>query len=111
MAAPTTVKIPSIQAEEQLRKIVQREVDLYAANSLQGYTCTIMDDDQQHYVALHIPSHPPEFLPSIIVMARIIGDKIVIDVDNTDKPLVDALMQNAGIPRERIILAYQGEIA
>jgi hypothetical protein len=90
---------------------VRHEVNLYAANSLQGETYAIMDDAKQLYVALHIPHYPPEFPPSIIVMARIVGDAIMIDVDNTDKPLVDALMHNAGIPRKQIILTYQGETA
>jgi hypothetical protein len=43
-------------------------------------------------------------------MARVVGDSIVIEVDTTDKPLVDALTGNQNIPREKIILAYAGEI-
>jgi hypothetical protein len=42
-------------------------------------------------------------------MARVVGDKIFIDEDTTDKPLYEALMANAGIPREQIVLAYAGE--
>jgi hypothetical protein len=33
---------------------------------------------------------------------------VIVEVDNTDKPLVDALVQQ-GIPREQIVLAYAGE--
>jgi hypothetical protein len=102
------ISAPHIKTE--LKEIVRREVDLYAANSLQGYTYPVLDDDNQHYTALHISHYPPEFPPSIIVMARVVNDKIIIEVDNTDKPLVNALMQNAGIAREDIILAYAGEM-
>jgi sulfur carrier protein ThiS len=42
-------------------------------------------------------------------MARIVADKIVIEADNMDKPLLDALLQR-GIPREQILLAYNGDI-
>ncbi|MDX2140626.1 MAG: element excision factor XisI family protein [Chloroflexota bacterium] len=35
-------------------------------------------------------------------------DSVVIERDMNDKPLVDALVQ-AGVPREKIILAYAGE--
>jgi hypothetical protein len=43
-------------------------------------------------------------------MARVVGDKIIIEEDRSfDKPLHEALMGNAGIPREQIILAYAGE--
>jgi hypothetical protein len=39
---------------------------------------------------------------------QIVGDKIVIEADFTDKPLYKALL-NQGIPRDQIILAYAGE--
>jgi hypothetical protein len=42
------------------------------------------------------------------LIVRMIGDIIVIDRDNNNKPLVDALLQ-AGVPREQIVLAYAGE--
>jgi hypothetical protein len=42
------------------------------------------------------------------LIIRIIGDKIVIEEDRDSDPLYEALMQ-AGIPREKIILAYAGE--
>jgi hypothetical protein len=37
-----------------------------------------------------------------------ISIQIVIEMDDSNKPLVDALLQ-AGIPRSKIILAYAGE--
>ena len=41
-----------------------------------------------------------------------VDEKIIIEEDTTtDKPLYDALMFNAHIPREQIILAYAGEKA
>jgi sulfur carrier protein ThiS len=45
----------------------------------------------------------------VVVMARLLGDKIVIEEDTTDKPLLDALLQR-GVPRESILLAYDGDI-
>jgi hypothetical protein len=43
------------------------------------------------------------------VLAQVVGDKVIILEDRTDKPLYEALMINGGIPREQIILAYAGE--
>jgi hypothetical protein len=43
-----------------------------------------------------------------MVMAHIEGDVVIIDEDLTDRPLVEALVR-AGIPREKIVLAYTGE--
>lgn len=44
------------------------------------------------------------------MIALLVGDKIIIEEDGTDKPLVDALLQR-GVPRDQIILAYRGEQA
>ena len=43
-----------------------------------------------------------------LTMARIVGNRVVIEEDMTDKKLVDALLQR-GILRDQIILAYEGE--
>jgi hypothetical protein len=42
------------------------------------------------------------------LVVRLIGEKVIIERDVNDKPLVDALLQ-AGIPRGQIVLAYAGE--
>ena len=44
----------------------------------------------------------------VVVAARIINDKVIIDEDITDRPLWRELVR-AGIPREQIILTYAGE--
>lgn len=54
------------------------------------------------------PDYPGAYSVAIMMMAHIEGDYIVIDADNTDRPLYEGLMQ-AGIPREKIIFAYAGE--
>lgn len=45
----------------------------------------------------------------VSILARIVGQRVIIERDVTNKPLVDALMQ-AGVPREQIVLAYAGEM-
>jgi hypothetical protein len=42
------------------------------------------------------------------LVARIMGDFVIIEHDMNEKPLVDALIQS-GIKRSQIILAYAGE--
>jgi len=44
----------------------------------------------------------------VSLLVRILGETIVIERDQNDKPLVQALIQN-GIPRSQIILTYAGE--
>ena len=101
---------PVAKADPFLLQKVKHEVDLYAAGALDGICYSILDDEQQRYTAVFVPDDRREYADTI-VMARVDGDKIIIEHDSTDKPLVDALMINAGIPREQIILAYQGESA
>jgi hypothetical protein len=64
---------------------------------------------QQLFAVIEVPDHDhPDRMPLIVVMARIVGDNVVIDADATDRPLYEALLI-AGIPRENLILGYLGE--
>lgn len=92
-----------------LAEIVKREVKRYAVPSLNSRTYAALDDKRQVYVVLSVidSTQPDRTIP--VVMARIATDRVIIEADNTNKPLADALLQ-AGISRETIILAYEGEI-
>lgn len=92
-----------------LSEIVRATVEKYAVDgvnfrtsltfSADGNTLAVLDfavdDKNKHFIAT-----------SLVV--RVIGDHVLIEQDDNDKPLVDALVK-AGIPREQIILAYAGE--
>lgn len=99
-----------IQEQLSLAEIARREVEKYVASSDNANFYSILDDQQQTYAVVVVPNTPRPFPVEIVVMARVVNDHIVIDEDTTDKPLVDALMVNGGIPREQIILAYVGEM-
>jgi hypothetical protein len=69
----------------------------------------LMSDEQHQIYAVNIIDHPVRrYKPSMILLARIVGDKVIIETDNTDKPLVEALIEQ-GLARQQIILAYAGE--
>lgn len=92
-----------------LAEIVQREVEDYArGETWKAITYAISDITRQTYTVLAIPHTPRELHASIIVAARIVGNKVVIDEDITDRPLYEELLR-AGIPREQMILTYAGE--
>lgn len=95
---------------QTLAAIVRREVAGYVGKSYQVAMYALMDDEQQRYAVVDIPFDRKQFQSGVVVMAHIEDDLIVIDEDNTDKPLFEALMVNAGIPREQIVLAYAGEL-
>ncbi len=90
--------------------LVRHEVDLYnAGGTWKGITLTLFDEQQQRYAVIIVPDLPRPFPARVVVMAQVVDDKIVIIEDTTDKPLYEALMVNAKIPREQIILEYAGE--
>jgi hypothetical protein len=95
---------------DRLNQIVRREVQAYAVPSYNSRTFAVLDDEAGVYVVLSVTNitTPERVVP--VVMARVIADTVIIEADNTNKPLVDALLQQ-GIHRESIILAYEGEFS
>lgn len=91
-----------------LAELVRQEVEKYAAPSYNSRSYAVLDDQRQIYVAMSVndSTDPDRAIP--IVMARIEGDKVIIEADNTNKPLADALEQ-VGIATNQIVLAYNGE--
>ncbi len=95
-----------------LETIVAHEVKEYSNRwDYDVHIYYLEETTQKVYQVLVIPDagHSIIKVPNFIVLARIVGDYVLIEADNTDKPLVDALVHNGGIPREKIVLRYQGE--
>jgi hypothetical protein len=76
---------------------------------MRGKTYTVMNTDEQLFAVIDVPDHyPRKFSVNVAVLARIVGDRVVIEEDKNDRPLVNELVR-AGIPREKIVCAYIGE--
>ncbi len=91
-----------------LAEIVKDTVLTYASGGSDLETFVLSNQEKNIYAVL-VTDVPVQQQPmNIVVSARVIGDKVVIDEDTTDRPLIDALVQK-GIPRENIICAYAGE--
>ncbi len=93
---------------DSLAKTVKEHVLWYAGGGFNLKTFPMVNEEQQAYsvIVTDVPTHKRPV--SIAVMARVMGDTVIIEEDTTDKPLVERLVQS-GIPREKIILAYKGE--
>jgi XisI protein len=95
---------------QTLAEIVKREVQLYAATSDTATFYPVLDDTHQVYSVVVIENDPALRPAWVLVMARVEGDKVVIEEDTTlEKHLIDALMVNGGVLRANIVLAYKGE--
>jgi hypothetical protein len=97
--------------EKQLIAITRQEVQKYAGISPQSKAYFTADEIQQIYIVIGIENELSPNSNWIIVQAHVKGDVIIIDVDNVwDKQLWKAL-EASGVPRDQIILAYEGETA
>ncbi len=93
---------------DRLAEIVKREVFWYAGGGRGIKFLPFANEEKKAYAVNVIDSPVRKRKGAIVVLARVVGDRVVIDEDNTDRPLVDALVA-AGIPRDKIALAYAGE--
>jgi hypothetical protein len=91
-----------------LKQIVREVVSGYAGKVLNGYSYLTHNDDDTVYTVVDVARFKQQHVSGVSVVVRIAGDKVIIERDQNDKPLVDALIQ-AGAVRENIILAYAGE--
>ncbi|MBK9124901.1 MAG: XisI protein [Chloroflexi bacterium] len=97
---------------DPLVNIVREEVGKYAGSGRGGNVrlLPVYDDERRTYAVTAV-DHPRVRWPAgVVVLARVVGDVVVIEDDQTDRPLVDALLQR-GVPREKIVLVYAGEPA
>lgn len=92
-----------------LKEIVRHEVEQYAGESLNATLYAVIDDVHQIYTVISVGQPADQYPPRTVIMARVVGNHIIIEADTTNKPLVEALQQ-AGLARPRIILAYAGEV-
>ncbi|MEO8610843.1 MAG: hypothetical protein ABI690_23300 [Chloroflexota bacterium] len=93
-----------------LAPLLKSEVHRYAGHAPDAVIYPVLDDERQTYAIVDVPNNRKADEVYVINMAHMVGDKIVIDEECVfDKPLYEALIWNAGIPRSHIILAYNGE--
>jgi hypothetical protein len=91
---------------DTLKTIVRAAVSGYAKKGLNSVSYMTHTDDDSIFSVVTVPQNQSGSFVSLLV--RILPQIVIIERDQNDKPLVDALLQ-AGIPRNQIILAYTGE--
>jgi hypothetical protein len=80
----------------------------YAGKALNGCSYLTSSADQQVFTIVSIGQVRDQHIVGTGLVVRLMNDRIIIERDVNDKPLVDALVQ-AGVPRGQIVLAYAGE--
>jgi hypothetical protein len=93
---------------DNLKEIVLEAMSAYARKGLNSSSYLTRSDDETILSVVTVPvAKAPSFLSLLV---RVVGDVVIIERDQNDKPLVDALVQ-MGVLRAQIVLTYAGEIA
>jgi hypothetical protein len=92
----------------QLNEIVKDTLLQYVGRGFDNRSFPLANEAEQIYAVNIIDTPVRKRKAGVVVIARVDGDRVIIEEDLTDRPLVDALVE-AGVPREKIVLAYAGE--
>jgi len=91
-----------------MKQILLNEMEKYTGKGLNDYAYLTSNEADQIYTVVDIAMIRDKRIVSTVLVARIVGQQIVIEVDRHDKQLVDALLAR-GISDQQIILAYRGD--
>jgi len=90
-----------------LAELLRHEIEDYLRPSPTSRVFFLENAETQTYVVISVLKESP-YKAFPIVMARVAGDKIIIEADTTSHPLLEELKRK-GIPENQIVLAYRGE--
>lgn len=91
-----------------LKKILLEELQGYTGEGLNDFAYLTTNEAEQIYTIVDIAQVRDKRLVGTVLVARLAGNQIVIELDRHDKLLVDAL-QARGVPESQVILAYRGD--
>ena len=64
-----------------------------------------IDEERDHYIVMRVGWQGERRVYGSIIHLDLIGGKVWIQYDGTNRPVADALLE-AGVPREDIVLAF-----
>lgn len=93
---------------DRLKQTLIEVMNNYTGEALNGYSFLTVSPDQSIYTVVSMGKMRGQRIIDTGLVVRLDDNRIFIEHDVNDKPLVDALLQ-AGISREQIMLVYLGE--
>lgn len=91
-----------------LKQILLEELDSYTGEGLNDYAYLTTNEVEQIYTIVDIATVRGKRLVGTVLIARLVNDRVIIELDQHDKMLVDALKAR-GVPDQQIVLAYRGD--
>jgi len=91
-----------------LKDILLEELQGYTGEGLNDFAYLTTNEAEQIYTIVDIAQVRDKRLVGTVLVARLAGSQVVIELDRHDKLLVEAL-QARGVPEDQIVLAYRGD--
>ncbi len=91
-----------------IKNILLEELEGYTGEGLNDFAYLTANEAEQLYTIVDIAKVREKRLVGTVLVARLAGDQVVIELDRHDKLLVDALKAR-GVPESQIVLAYRGD--
>jgi hypothetical protein len=91
-----------------LKELLKQEMEKYAGEGANSVAYLTISPDEQTYAIVDIATFQGKRRGGTFMIARIIDNRIEIELDNTDKTLDEALVA-VGVPQEQIVVRYREE--
>lgn len=91
-----------------LKEILLEELNKYTGQGLNDYAYLTSNDAEGIYTVIDIATIRDKRLVGTVLIARLVSNKVVIELDKHDKTLVEALLAR-DVPESQIVLAYRGD--
>lgn len=91
-----------------LRQTLLEELESYTGQGLNDFAFLTSNDVEQIYSIIDIATVGNKRIVGTVLVARLIDQNIVIEIDRHDKTLAEALLER-GVPESQIILTYRGD--
>ncbi len=91
--------------QKMIKQVLNEYIDYMANDTSQTEDVMLFDDENKAYSLFNVGWQNGRRIQIMIVLMRIVGDKIYVEEDNTDYDFVERLL-SAGIPSRDIVLAW-----
>jgi hypothetical protein len=88
-----------------LKTILIEEMQKYAGEGLNAYSYFTSNEGASLYTVVDIANVRGKRIIGTVLVARIQGERIIIELDHNNKSLVNALI-GRGVPEPQLVLAY-----
>lgn len=89
-----------------LKQVLIEEMRKYAGEGLNASSYFTENEAENLYTVVDIANVRGKRIVGTVLVARLQDDKVIIELDHNNKPLMDALMARA-VPKDQLVLAYR----